>query len=289
MLRAATRKPTQADYTKNEKAWYIVDPRKSWWLSYWDLTTATALVYTATMTPFEVAYLPTDGGMATLILNRIVDVIFACDLILNFFLAFPTDSRQSGSHWVLHHYSIVRHYLTGWFLLDFGSSATSLIDIIPDGGNDEADQGRTSKLKMLRTLRILRLFKMLRLLRSMRLMKRWETRLRIDYGMLALAQSMLVVILFAHWSACLWMLQVSLRNHLSDTWLYNARYCVDSLELELSPASDLLTAQELRALAAYSAPPPEGFEGSFACLSPSSIYAASFYWSVMTARFFADD
>ena len=41
---------------------------------------------------------------------------------------------------------------------------------------------------MLRALRALRLVKLLRLLRGMALLKRWETRLSLDYAMLTMLQ-----------------------------------------------------------------------------------------------------
>lgn len=58
-------------------------------------------------------------------------------------------------------------------------------------------------------LRVLRLTKLLRLLRGMRIFHRIEMRVAIDYGKLALFQSLLAVLLTAHWSACIWALQVT--------------------------------------------------------------------------------
>ena len=101
----------------------IVDPRSSNLLPFWDLVTGLALTFTATATPYEVAYLPVrvDGLFWV---NRTVDVIFCIDLVLNFFLAFPTEahSSQLGAHWVEDRRLIVRHYLTGWFSLDLFST-----------------------------------------------------------------------------------------------------------------------------------------------------------------------
>ena len=265
---------------------FIVDPRTSRWLPYWDVTTSLMLLYTATLTPYEVAFLQPPLAPGIIVMNRIVDVVFVADLALNFFLSFPTDARQSaqGAHWVRSHAAIVRHYLAGWFAIDFLSCTTWVLDVVETGGD-------ASQLKMLRVIRVLRLAKMLRLLRGMRLLQRWETRLRIDYGMLSLAQSMALVVIFAHWSACCWMLQVGFVDHLDDTWLFHARYCIEApsaapsaaslAALNASAASPIALAREARALAGYSAPPPPGFEG-FVCLAPSAIYSAAFYWAVMT-------
>ena len=89
----------------------------------------------------------------------------------------------SAAYWEVRHKQIRRHYLRTWFGLDFFSVAVSLFDIISlAAGSEELD-----KLAVLRVVRVLRLVKLLRLLRGMRLLKRWETRVSVDYGLLTLS------------------------------------------------------------------------------------------------------
>ena len=40
-----------------EKPWYQIDPRTSTFMSIWDSVTGMALIFTALVTPFEVAFL----------------------------------------------------------------------------------------------------------------------------------------------------------------------------------------------------------------------------------------
>ena len=41
------------------KKWkWVIDPREVKWIAYWDLVTTTALIFTSTVTPLEVAFLP---------------------------------------------------------------------------------------------------------------------------------------------------------------------------------------------------------------------------------------
>ena len=40
-----------------EKPWYQIDPRTSTFMSVWDSVTGMALIFTALVTPFEVAFL----------------------------------------------------------------------------------------------------------------------------------------------------------------------------------------------------------------------------------------
>ena len=64
--------------------WYLVHPRKAGWLVPWDAAIATALVFTAFVTPFEVALLE-GGGVDALfvnVINRVIDILFMLDMCL---------------------------------------------------------------------------------------------------------------------------------------------------------------------------------------------------------------
>ena len=106
----------------------IVDPRTSTWLPYWDAVTGSCLAFTAVGTPYEVSFLAPTVPMFWV--NRGVDMVFAIDCSLNFFLAYPADAEQSqeGAHWVTSRGRIAKHYLFGWFALDIFSVLTFLFD-----------------------------------------------------------------------------------------------------------------------------------------------------------------
>ena len=144
----------------------------------------------------------------------------------------------------------------------------------------------------LRVVRVLRLVKLLRLLRGQRLLKRWETKVSIDYGKVELGKAMLLTLLFAHWSACVWMLQTTFAETLEKTWVHANSYCVTLADL---PEDEL---------ASYPEAPPTGsaqVHGGhtfthggwqfyiwpdtcqvYGCESPVAIYSASLYWAVIS-------
>ena len=67
------------------KQTWLVDPRSSRWVGWWDLNISLALSFTAIMTPIEVGFmrLPADRWHNPLfLLNRIVDLIFVGDMTL---------------------------------------------------------------------------------------------------------------------------------------------------------------------------------------------------------------
>ena len=167
---AATRKVKLEEAAAKSK--YLVDPRTSPYLSVWDGVTALALVYTALVTPYEVAFLQPDL-VGLFVVNRLVDVVFIIDIVLQFFLAFPLDSDgDGGSRWVTTLPEIRRHYLRGWFALDSVSTLVSVFDIIGFAAANDT----VSRLKALRVLRVLRLVKLLRLMRGARIFKRCTRR-----------------------------------------------------------------------------------------------------------------
>ena len=66
---------------KRAKRWWVVDPRKSRWMAAWDAATTLCLLYTAVVTPFEVAFLDaprswTEASRDGLFLtNRVVSLL----------------------------------------------------------------------------------------------------------------------------------------------------------------------------------------------------------------------
>ena len=100
-------------FTDKNLPWYIIDPtgeiiaeqrrrnRSSqkpspWPTLYptWDLVTGIALIFTAIVTPFEVGFLPPPerADEPLFVINRIIDVLFAIDMILQFFVMIPKDT-----------------------------------------------------------------------------------------------------------------------------------------------------------------------------------------------------
>jgi len=83
-----------------QKVGWVIDPRKSKILPKWDLMMVTALLFTALVTPVEVAFLEEGQYITNLwIINRIVDFCFMVDIILTFNRAYQDTSGES-QHWV---------------------------------------------------------------------------------------------------------------------------------------------------------------------------------------------
>ena len=104
----------------------------------------------------------------------------------------------------------------------YSCAKVSTFDIIAVA-SDDSESAYTS-FKALRVLRALRLIKLVRLVRASRIIKRWETHFAINYTWLSIMQSGMSCILCAHWMACVWVLQASLAEDVTTTWLYGIGY-----------------------------------------------------------------
>jgi len=252
------------------KTGWVIDPRHSRIMAKWDITMLIALIFTALITPVEVSFLD-EGAYVTpmFVVNRVVDLIFTTDLFLTFNVAYQ-ENLDNGGHWVMNKRVLARHYLRGWFLLDFVSVlpfwTISLTWDDPFGRATVGSDGnpgalaRTTVLfrvvKLLRMLRIARVFKASRVLQRVLLdfvMNQWEW----TFAVLKMIKLFTILTTYAHWQACIWgfvssyMHAEGYPNWISEFEAYYAGVHGDG-ESE--------------------GPMPSGLE----------VYAAALYWSVMT-------
>lgn len=222
---------------------FVLNPEKNRLLGRWDVLQALALVYTATLTPFETCFVPPAVGSASwtdpwFLINRVLDVIFFIDLCLQFFVAYQVGNDYGGRTWVLSHRRIIRHYLQGWFPLDastlvvpctfdiyLASSTFDGADVVSNvgGGGEEAAAGASGlggRMSMLRVLRVLRLVKLVRLIRASRLVDRWKARIPpLTYAHQTVLRCVLLLLLSSHWYACIIALSAGLHASIDETWV----------------------------------------------------------------------
>lgn len=191
--------PTSYSKLSQKNPW-LLNPRSPR-MMYWDALVGAFLLFTATFTPYEVAFMDDGDGLsitvdARFVINRIVDLGFLMDMGFNFFLPYQTsDNRMVTDHGV-----IVRKYLLGWFPVDLVSIIP--YDLIAVMMRDDS----LSNLKVLRAIRLLRLAKLLRIIRLGRLFRRFEATHEVNYAVLALNKFGFGILFLAHWMACLFYL-----------------------------------------------------------------------------------
>ena len=79
------------------------------------MTTTSALLFTATVTPFEVCLGLETAWNGLFFVNLVVNVIFIADIAVQFFL--PITDRVTGEL-IRSHKKIAKKYLKSWFIID---------------------------------------------------------------------------------------------------------------------------------------------------------------------------
>ena len=164
----------------------VVSPQGKF-IQRWDKVTATALIFTAFVTPWEVGLLPSGFWEPTYLsyplfsINRVVDSIFLCDICIQFFLPY----RSRDGLWIFKHSQMAVHYCRTWFPLDAISSIPyDSIFLVAQSMMPSADEGAGGG--GLRMLKMLRLLKLGRILRASRILKRWEAFIGLSHASLQL-------------------------------------------------------------------------------------------------------
>ncbi|CAD7959669.1 unnamed protein product [Amoebophrya sp. A120] len=176
---------------------FLIDPTAGY-MKIWDIVIMTALLFTCLVTPFEVGFiLPLSGSSCGLtplsFSNRVIDVIFLKDMIMQFYLKVEQKSRR-GTVLLRDRRQIIQKYLSGWFLIDF-------LSIIP---YDLITCWSGESLGTFRIFRLLRLLKLARIFRASRLFKRWQDHISLSFASIALAKFGIGILLLSHWTACVW-------------------------------------------------------------------------------------
>uniref|UniRef100_A0A7S3JWW3 Ion transport domain-containing protein n=1 Tax=Aureoumbra lagunensis TaxID=44058 RepID=A0A7S3JWW3_9STRA len=182
-----------------------------------------ALVYTAVITPAEIAFVMRkkyriDG---LFIANQIINIIFIIDLILNFCLHY----ENYRGEWIQDQWLIAKNYIRRLFLIDLISSIP--FDVI----GLFISSSVIHRVSALRLLRLLRLLKIIKVTSSMNVVRRYRSTVEQSFAVTNLLIYIVCTIFVAHWFACAWGfvgnlsdLENSWRSTFSDTvaWSINA-------------------------------------------------------------------
>jgi potassium voltage-gated channel Eag-related subfamily H protein 7 len=205
--------------TSDTRGSFIVNPNSNF-ARQWDMLMVALLIFTALVTPFEVAFL-TSAFDFLFVINRMVDFGFMCDMVLNFFLGY-FDENEARMVW--NQKRIASRYLKGWFSID-------LVSILPfDTVALAMNSKELSQLKILRVIRLLRLIKLMRIFRSSRVIKRIQSNSGLSFSTWALIKFLVLVLICLHWTACVWGMWPSMGEN-ENNWYLMA-------DLELSGVGD---------------------------------------------------
>ena len=182
----------------------------------WELLITCLLLFTAMVTPYRIAFFQTDD-LAWTIVDYSTDVLFGIDIVVNFFSAFENANDELVHDRTL----IAKSYLKSWFFID-------IISILPVSAfietTDYVSLARLARLP--RLYRLIKMFKMSRLLKVIKerntLSKYLSEVMKISVSFERLAFFVLMFIILAHITSCLWVIIASLEEEQYETWIARA-------------------------------------------------------------------
>ena len=184
----------------------IINPRSTF-QSRWDLWIVLLLLFTAIVTPWEVAFLEPAWSFLYGI-NRIVDLGFCIDLVCQFFTPYYSEHYRG---FVIDHKRIALNYAKGWFSIDllsiFPFDTLGLVMTSQPGGG-----GGIGQLKILRVVRLARLAKLLKVMKSSAIFKKWESRIGMQFSTMTMIKWAVIIGFLCHWLACAWTTVISIEE-----------------------------------------------------------------------------
>ncbi|KAI8925377.1 hypothetical protein BC831DRAFT_401278 [Entophlyctis helioformis] len=161
----------------------------------WDLLSFVLLIYTASVTPWETAFVTGHIQVDIMFLvNRVVDFIFFIDM----FVQMRTPSRDPQTGKTIRDVRMISgRYWRSWGPID-------LMSVLPFEllGFMSAGTNNLTQLRLLRFLRLTRLLKLLRVLRASRKFKQWQIHSGLRLGQIQTIKTLVFTFFMIHWLAC---------------------------------------------------------------------------------------
>ncbi|KAJ0410399.1 hypothetical protein P43SY_002731 [Pythium insidiosum] len=173
----------------------------------WDTCMAIIVAWTAISVPFRISF-DVDDTMFLSATDRVSDVLFFIDTVLNFFTTYIDDTGVE----IVDPNEIRRHYLRTSFIVDVASMIP--FDFIVETVT------ATPKFRSLKLIRTVKLVKLLRLVRISRLLKmnaQWISELDISTDSIRLIRLLVPVMTIGHYVGCFWY-YISADYDPKDAW-----------------------------------------------------------------------
>ncbi|XP_009614130.1 potassium channel AKT2/3 [Nicotiana tomentosiformis] len=195
------------DYNQNQtqQKGKIITPMDSRYRC-WETLMVVMVAYSAWVCPFEIAFMHSNPNRALYFADNVVDLFFAVDIILTFFVAYIDTTTQLL---VRDRRRIATRYISTWFMMDVASTIPfDLLALI-----------FTGKHQIGISYSVLGMLRFWRLRRVKQFFTRLEKDMRFSYFWVRCARLLFVTLLTVHCAGCLYYLLADRYPHQGDTWL----------------------------------------------------------------------
>lgn len=184
----------------------------------WDLLSLLLILWEMVVTPLGISFPQSQTEFITNF-QYFIDAYFIADIFINFQTGYYSKGVLNFNR-----RSIARKYLKRWFWVDLPASFP--YDwVIPDQDNTGTVFSSTRLFRVLRLLRLLKILRLLRVLKLTRIFTRIESYLDLSLvlnSILSLLKLSGLLLIIAHWLACIWYLLGVLQTEYAETWLTQA-------------------------------------------------------------------
>ncbi|KAF9603585.1 hypothetical protein IFM89_037084 [Coptis chinensis] len=172
----------------------------------WEAFMVFLVAYSAWVYPFEIAFMKSSPTRGLYIADSVVDLFFAIDIVLTFFVAYIDPRTQLL---IRDPRKVARRYLSTWFVMDLAST-------LPFEALGYLLTGRTKMGLPYCLLGILRFW---RLRRAKQLFTRLEKDIRFSYFFIRCGKLLCVTFFLVHCAGCLYYLLAELYPKQGETWI----------------------------------------------------------------------
>lgn len=197
-----------SNQTQNDSKGRIISPMDSRYRC-WETLMVILVAYSVWVCPFEIAFLDSSPKKELYIADIIVDIFFAVDIVLTFFVA-HIDSRTQLL--VLDSRKIATRYLSTWFLMDVASTIPFETVAFLFTGRHQAGVSYS----------VLGMLRFWRLRRVKSFFTRIEKDIRVSYFWVRCARLLFVTLFLAHCAGCLYYFLAVKYPHEGKTWIGSA-------------------------------------------------------------------
>ncbi|KAK6805316.1 hypothetical protein RDI58_003101 [Solanum bulbocastanum] len=184
---------------------FIITPMDSRYRC-WESLMVIMVAYSAWVCPFEIAFMHSNPNTTLYITDNVVDIFFAADIFLTFFVAYIDATTQLL---VRDKRKIAIRYLSTWFIMDAASTIPyDLLALL-----------LTGKHQVGVSYSVLGMLRFWRLRRVKQFFTRLEKDMRFSYFWVRCARLLFVTLLTVHCAGCLYYLLADRYPHQGDTWL----------------------------------------------------------------------
>lgn len=200
---------------------YILHPGSSI-CTVWNFLMAILLLHTATVMPFTLAFVETEGYDMWYWMDLVIDAIFFCDVMI----CFVSGYYDSEGQLVYSIRQIACRYVKSWFIIDiFSCFPFGLVESESSSQFASTSGDYDNLIRLLRLPKLYRLFKISRLLKLLRhykhnsILDKIQDFLSLKHSIMKLLGTIFTIVICIHIVTCFWYYSAKIEGFNPETWV----------------------------------------------------------------------